>query len=92
MNPRSILGMLATMLIVSFPVMAQQKSPTEAQCREMVNSMVQSMKAAPLERERDKQGAKVVIERVEKIVLDNRSRGTSECESWAAIGKIVTTQ
>jgi hypothetical protein len=47
------------------------------------------MKSAPLEKERDKQRVRVLIERIEKIVKENRSRGVSECESWATIGKIV---
>jgi len=33
-----------------------------------------------------------VIERVEKLVRENRKRGVSECESWAAIGRIVVNQ
>lgn len=86
------LKVLATMLLLSATAMAAEKTPTEAQCREMVNGMVQAMKSAPLEKERDKEGARVVIERVERIVKENRSRSVSECESWAAIGKIVATQ
>ncbi|MBU1644904.1 MAG: hypothetical protein KJ787_01050 [Gammaproteobacteria bacterium] len=92
MNLRNTMGLLATTLLVSLPAMAEHKTPTEAQCRAMVDGMVQSMKAAPLKTERDKQGAREVIERVERIVRDNRSRGASECESWAAIGKVVTSQ
>ena len=42
--------------------------------------------------ERDKLGARVVIERVEKVVRENRSRGGSECKSWGAVSKIITTQ
>lgn len=74
------------------PSGAQPKTPTEAQCRDMVNGMIQTMKSAPMDKERDRQGAQAVIERAEKIVKDNRARGVSECESWAAIGKLVTQQ
>ncbi len=80
------------LLLASVPVLAQQKQPTEAQCREAVNGMVSTMKATPAERERDREHARQVIERVEKVVRDNRSRGVSECESWSAIGKIVARQ
>lgn len=92
MNPRAILGMLVTTLLIPLPAAAQHQQPTEAQCRAMVDGMVQSMKAAPLKTENDKQGAKVVIDRAETIIMDNRSRGASECESWAAISKLVTNQ
>ena len=72
------------------PVSAQQKAPSEAQCREMVNGMLQSMKSTPMRTERDRQGAREVTDRAEKMVRDNRSRGASECDSWRAIGDLVT--
>ena len=90
-NAIKCLAMLAT-LISAVPAMAQQKTPTESQCREMVTTMIQAMRSAPLKTERDKQGAREVVAKAEKIVKDNRARGLSECESWAAIGKLVTTQ
>lgn len=79
-------------LCLSVSVSGQQKAPTESQCKEMVTGMLQTMKSTPLKTDRDKQGAREVIEKAEKIVKDNRARGLSECESWAAIGKLVTTQ
>lgn len=81
-----------TLCLLSGTALAAQTPPTEAQCRQMVNGMVQTMKSTPLEKERDKQRAQAVLDRVEKLVKDNRSRKASECESWAAISKIVTTQ
>ena len=54
--------------------------------------MIQAMRSAPLKTERHKQGAREVVAKAKKIVKDNRARGLSECESWAAIGKLVTTQ
>ena len=78
---------VCVVLAAAMPVMAQPKTPTEAQCREMVNGMLQSMKSAPMRTERDKQGAREV-----KIAKDNRSRGVSECDSWRAIGDLVTKQ
>jgi hypothetical protein len=72
--------------------MAQHKTPTEAQCRDMVNGMLQSMQSAPMRSERDRQGAREATDRAEKIVRDNRSRGASECDSWRAIGDLVTKQ
>ena len=76
-------------LCLSVSVAGQQKAPTESQCKEMVAGMLQAMKSAPMKTDRDKQSAREVIEKAEKIVKDNRARGLSECESWAAIGKIV---
>ena len=77
---------------VAAPAMAQNKTPTETQCREMVNGMLQAMKSAPMRTERDRQGAREVSDRAEKIAKDNRSRGVSECDSWRAIGDLVTRQ
>ncbi len=79
-------------IIASIPAMAQHKTPTEAQCREMVNGMLQSMKSVPMRTERDRQGAREVTDRAEKIVRDNRARGASECDSWRAVGDLVTRQ
>lgn len=79
-------------LCLSVSAASQQKAPTEGQCKEMVAGMLQVMKSAPMKTDRDKQGAREVIENAERIVKDNRARGLSECESWAAIGKLVTTQ
>jgi hypothetical protein len=83
---------ILTILIFSGLVMAQQKAPTESQCKDMVTGMLQAMKSAPMKTDRDKKGAQEITDRAEKIVKDNRARGMSECESWAAIGKLVTTQ
>ena len=59
--------------------MAQQTSPSEEQCQQMVNNMIQALKSAQLETERDKKDASALIERTEKILKDNRARGRSEC-------------
>ncbi len=83
---------IAVALFVPRLAVAQAKGPTEAQCREMVNGMLNSMKSAPLERDKDKQGAKVLIERVEKLIRENRAKGVSECETWASISKMVANQ
>jgi hypothetical protein len=90
-NPGKFFGTLALALAVSSPAVAQNKMPTEAQCRDMVNGMLQAMKAATVDK-KDKQGADVVIARAEKVVRENRARGASECDSWKAIGNIVTNQ
>jgi len=87
-----IIFVISFALLIPQLAFAQSKSPTEAQCREVINGMVTSMKSAPLEREKDKQGAKALIERVEKLIRDNRAKGVSECETWASISKIVTNQ
>lgn len=88
-------GILAIAIAGSTSAIAQQKPPTEAQCRQMVDGMLQMMKSSqstPNVKESDKQGAKAVTDRAEKVVKDNRARGASECASWAAITNIVTNQ
>ena len=83
---------ICAMLVPAMSAMAQHKTPSEAQCRDMVNGMLQSMKSAPMRTERDRQGAREVTDRADKIVRDNRSRGASDCDLWRAIGDIVTKQ
>ena len=83
---------LAIASALASPSIAQQPPPSEAQCRQMVDGVIQAMKSASLEKERDKEGARVVIARAEKVVSENRSRGVSECQSWEAVGRIVTGQ
>lgn len=92
MNQRNTNLVIVISLLASASCMAAQGEPTEAQCRLMVDGMLQSMKSTPLETERDRKGAKEVIDRAEKVVRVNRQRGASECESWAAIGQIVVNQ
>jgi hypothetical protein len=72
-------------------LLMSQGSPTEAQCRGMIDGMVQSMKSAPLG-EKDRQSARELIDRVEKLVRDNRARGVSECGTWAGVAKLISTQ
>lgn len=91
MNAIRVLAVCAAFAAVT-PVMAQQKMPSEAQCRDIVNGMLQSMKSAPMRTERERKGADEVMIRAEKIVSDNRARGASECDSWRAIGDLVTKQ
>lgn len=82
----------ASLMLCVLPLLAAaQGSPTEAQCRSMTEGMLQSMKSAPLG-EKDRQGARELIERVEKLVRDNRSRGVSECGTWAGVAKLVANQ
>ncbi len=85
---------LAALMVAlcSSPALPQARPPTEAQCRQMVDGMIQTMKRTPMSSERDRQGAQALIERAERIVRDHRSRGLSECETWAAIGKLVASQ
>ena len=80
------------MTLACSTALAQPKSPTEAQCRQMVSSMIQTVKSTKLETERDKKDAKALLERIEKILLENRARGASECESWGAIMQMATRQ
>lgn len=86
------LQLLAAALLAAGSATAQPKTPTEAQCRDMVNGMLQQMNASAPRAEREKQGAQKVIDRAEKVVRENRARGASECDSWAAITNLVTNQ
>lgn len=88
----SALRLFVVFALAITPASAQHKVPTEAQCREMVNSMLQAMRTVPIEREADRKGAREVTERAEKVVRDNRARGASECDSWGRITDIVTRQ
>ena len=84
--------LVATPLLCLLPLLVSaQGSPTEAQCRGMTEGMLQSMKSAPLA-ERDRQGARELIDRVEKLVRDNRARGVSECGTWAGVAKLIANQ
>ncbi|MBH9576968.1 hypothetical protein [Inhella proteolytica] len=71
---------------------AQSKGPTEAQCRSLIDGMLDTMKATPLKTDKEKQGARELIERVEKLVKGNRARGVPECETYAAMAKIIANQ
>lgn len=83
---------LAPLLLWLLPAFSPaQSSPTEAQCRGMIDGMVQSMKSAPLG-EKDRRDARVLIDRVEKLVRENRTRGVSECTTWAGVAKLIATQ
>lgn len=87
LSPLASLALLAWL-----PALAPaQGSPTEAQCRGMIDGMVQSMKSAPLG-EKDRQSARELIDRVEKLVRDNRARGVSECGTWAGVAKLISSQ
>jgi Asp/Glu/hydantoin racemase len=58
----------------------------------MTDSMVRSMKTAPLTTEKDRQRARALIEEVEKAVRESRARGVLECQTWATVAKRVTSQ
>lgn len=85
-------ALCAALLAVPALALAQHKTPTEAQCRQMVEHMLHTMKTVPVEKEKEKREAQAVYERTERTVRENRARGASECDSWAAIGKIVVNQ
>ena len=85
-------GVGMAMTLACCTALAQHKTPTEAQCRQMVSSIVQTLKSTKLETERDKKEAKLLLERIEKTLQDNRARGATECASWDAIMQIATRQ
>jgi hypothetical protein len=80
------------MTLACSTALAQPKTPTETQCRQMVSSMIQTLKSTKLETERDKKDAKLLLERIEKTLQDHRARGASECESLDALMQIATRQ
>ncbi|MBL0075111.1 MAG: hypothetical protein IPP41_03915 [Rhodocyclaceae bacterium] len=92
MNTQKNLLVLVVFLIASGSAFAEYKSPTEAQCREMVTGMLQVMRSTPLQNDNEKRQHRELMERVEKVVNDNRSRPGSDCETWAAMSKIIATQ
>lgn len=71
---------------------AHHKTPTEAQCRQMVSSMIQAVKSTKLETERDKKDANALLERIEKILQEHRARRAPDCEAWEAIGRMAIKQ
>jgi len=79
------------LLAIAFPLAAsaETKQPTEAQCRQMVDQMVQTMKDKPPPGQRDKD-VDALVARVEKTVKENRAAKKSECDSWAYIVNAVT--
>ena len=85
---------LAASIALLFPQLAlgQNQALTDAQCRNMTDAMVTSMKSAPLDKEKDKQSARALIERAEKLIRENKAKGVSECQTWAAISKMVANQ
>ena len=83
--------LLAAFLLLPLAASAQDKKPTETQCRQAVEGLLQAMKSAPIP-ERDKKRTQEVIDRSEKLVRDNRARGASECETWGGLNKIVSNQ
>lgn len=85
---------LAASLALLLPQLAlsQSKGPSDAQCRDMTNAMVSTMKSTPLEKEKDKQSAKALIDQVEKLIRDNRAKGVSDCDTWASISKMIVNQ
>lgn len=82
--------LLPLLLLGALPVQADTALPTEAQCRQMVESMLSTMRATPI-RPDDSRGRAVVAE-AERIVRDVRGRGASECEAWGQIGRLVVHQ
>jgi hypothetical protein len=86
------LAAAALLAVLACAAQGQGASPSESQCREMTDSMVRSMKSAPLPTERDRQGARALIQNVEKAVRENRARGLMECQTWAVVAKMVSSQ
>jgi hypothetical protein len=94
--PRFSLFVVANLMLVPVMVAGQEPTMTEAQCRQMTDSMVLAMKSAIAPRggvsDRDKQGAREMIERIEKLVFENRSRRIRECETWGRVARIIATE
>ena len=92
MKPTHLKVVQLAMALVCTSTMAQHKSPTEAQCRQMVASMIQTLNSTKLETDRDKRDARVLSERIEKILQEHRARGASDCATWEAIVHMATRQ
>ena len=74
------------------PARAQHRPPDAAQCRQMVEAMVQTMKSTPVERAQDQARHRALLDQVDRLIRDHRARGVGDCETWAAIGKMITRQ
>ena len=85
--PRCLLPLL---LLGALPVQADTAMPSEAQCRQMVESMLRTMRATPIPPD-DSRGRAVVAE-AERIVRDTRARGAGDCAAWDQIGRLVVNQ
>ena len=72
--------------------MEAHKIPTEAQCRELIDSMLGMMKTTPPPGDHDWASAQVLIAKVEAMVRDNRQRCISECVTWSAFTKMLVNQ
>ena len=92
MKPNITNTVRLALFLVCTSAMAQHKSPTEVHCRQMVASMVQTLKSTKLETERDKKTASELLGRIEKTLQEHRARGASDCASWDAIINIATRQ
>jgi hypothetical protein len=78
-----------SLLAIAFPLVAsaETKQPTEAQCRQLVDQMVQTMRTTPPPAQRDKD-VDALLARVEKTVTETRA--AQKCDSWAYIVNAVT--
>lgn len=76
----------------SLEVSAENRQPSEAQCTQMINSMSQMIASTPLTTEKEKRDHALLTDKLDQLLRENRRKKVSECESWAAINKIITQQ
>ncbi len=68
------------------------KPVQEARCTQAINEMLKTMRATPLQTQRDRDDVGALIAKVEKMLADNRRQGVEECRSWGEFGGILAKQ
>lgn len=89
-HPALLAALLSACAIV--PAAAQHRSPDAAQCRQMVDVMVRTVKSTHVERPQEKERHRALIEQMDQLIRDHRARGLGDCDTWAAISKMMTRQ
>lgn len=83
--------LLSLPLVAALPTWAEHKMPTEAQCKQMTEGMLNVMRTTPpkLEKEKDRKDALAFLARAEKIVSEGRAKNSTECEIWSGVSKLI---
>lgn len=89
-SPALLITLLAACAVA--PALAQQRSPDAAQCRQMVEAMVHTVKSTPVERPPEKARQRALVEQLDQLVRDHRARRVDACDTWAAISRMMTRQ
>lgn len=94
MKSMKLAMLAAALLFASAGTSAQQKTPSQIQseCQAMVGARLEAARSDPVVRQRDRRAARDLIEKMDRLVQENRARGVAECETLAALNKLVARQ